>query len=252
VNRVKLGFFSLTSRSARGDDRPYLGWHQLDHMPEQYQLAGLVNGQRWASTPSCRAARLAQAEGWSEVEHLVCYLMGEPVTETLQQFFDLGRTLAEMGRFPHRMPNVYKAGLVLLETHAAPRALVSPEVVPFRPNRGVLVVVEEPSGEDGWDDYLQRVHIEVVPELLGIEGVAGSWIFTRSSALIHPAFSEGSQRITLYYLDDEPAEVAERVGEILCKSWSGSPTRPLLAAPFESMMRWDWNRFAPDAGSAEP
>ena len=110
MNRVKLGFFSLTSRSARGDDRPYLGWHQLDHMPEQYQLAGLVNGQRWASTPSCRAARLAESDGWSEVEHLVCYLMGEPVTETLEQFFDLGRTLAEMGGSPTACPTSTRPG----------------------------------------------------------------------------------------------------------------------------------------------
>jgi hypothetical protein len=245
VNRVKLGFFSLTSRSSREDDRPYLRWHQLDHMPEQYQLAGLVNGQRWGSTPACRSARIAETDGWTDVEHLVCYLMGEPVPETLEGFFDLGRTLAEMGRFSHRMPNYYKAGLALLETHAAPRALVSAEVVPFRPNRGVLLVVEEPDGHEGWNDYLQRNHREVVPELLGTQGVAGLWIFARSSALTHKTFTEGTERFTICYLDDEPAEVADRVAGILRKSWSGSPTRPLLAAPFESMMRWDWDRFAP-------
>ena len=48
MNRVKVGFFSLTDHSDDGDDRPYLEWHQLDHMPEQYQLPGLVAGQRWA------------------------------------------------------------------------------------------------------------------------------------------------------------------------------------------------------------
>ena len=50
MNRVKVGFFSLSNGSTTGDDRPYLGWHQLDHMPEQYQLPGMVLGQRWAST----------------------------------------------------------------------------------------------------------------------------------------------------------------------------------------------------------
>ncbi len=44
MNRVKVGFFSLHRHSPTGDDRPYLEWHQLDHMPEQYQLPGLVAG----------------------------------------------------------------------------------------------------------------------------------------------------------------------------------------------------------------
>lgn len=250
MNRVQLGFFSLTRHSELGDDRPYLEWHQLDHMPEQYRLPGLVNGQRWASTPACRAARAAQEGDWAAVEHVVCYLMGDPVEETLDDFFSLGRQLAEMGRFPHRMPNHYKAGLALLEAHAAPGALVGPEVVPFRPNRGVQLVVEEPTGASGWDDYLRRTHAEVLPELLSTEGVAGAWVFARTPALSHPAFSDGDHRITLCYLDDEPAEVAQRMAPLLRRAWAGAPTRPLLAAPFESMMRWEWDRFAPDRGGS--
>ena len=44
MNRVKVGFFSLSERSETGDDRSYLRWHQMDHMPEQYQLPGLILG----------------------------------------------------------------------------------------------------------------------------------------------------------------------------------------------------------------
>jgi hypothetical protein len=214
-------------------------------MPEQYRLPGLVNGQRWASTPACRAARAAADGGWDEVEHVVCYLMGDPVTQTLDAFFALGRQLAEMGRFPHRMPSHYKAGLALLETHAAPRAMVGPEVVPFRPNRGVYLVVEEPTGADGWDEYLRRTHAEVVPELLAADGVAGAWVFTTTPAVAHPAFSDGRYRFTVCYLDAEPAEVAGTLGAVLRRAWDGAPTHPVLAAPFESMMHWDWERFAP-------
>ena len=89
MNKVKVGFFSLSRRATDGDDRGYLEWHQLDHMPEQYQLPGLVLGQRWASTPACREARAAGVEGWSEVDHVVCYLMGNPVDETIDDFFAL-------------------------------------------------------------------------------------------------------------------------------------------------------------------
>ncbi|MGH9081024.1 MAG: hypothetical protein ACRDYE_13320 [Acidimicrobiales bacterium] len=141
MNRVKVGFFSLSGHSETGDDRPYLEWHLLDHLPEQYQLPGLIAGQRWAATPSCRAARAAAVGDWSTVEHVVCYLMGNPLDETIDEFLTLGRHLAELGRFPHTLPSRYAGGLRLLETHAAPRVLVSAEVVPFRPHRGVYLIV---------------------------------------------------------------------------------------------------------------
>ena len=43
--RVKAGIFSLTAPA--DDDGSYLRWHLLDHMPEQYQLPGIVHGLRW-------------------------------------------------------------------------------------------------------------------------------------------------------------------------------------------------------------
>ena len=150
MNRVKVGFFSLSRRSPDGDDRSYLAWHQLDHMPEQYQLPGLVLGQRWVSTPGCRAARAAEVGEWSEVEHVVCYLMGEPVDQTIDDFYALGASLAAAGRFPGSLPSSYRGGLGLVETRAAARALVSPEVVPFRPHRGIYLIVE--SHPDGRPD----------------------------------------------------------------------------------------------------
>jgi len=246
VNRVKLGFFSLSQRSTTGDDRPYLSWHQLDHMPEQYQLPGLVLGQRWASTPACRGARAAEAGSWADVEHVVCYLMGDPLDETLDEFLSLGRRLAEMGRFPHSLPSQYRGGLRLLETHASPRVLVGPEVVPFRPHQGVYLIVEEPTGDRRtWDGYLQRSHAEVLPEVLAVEGVAGAWVFATTPAIRRPNFMEGDYRMTLCYLDDEPAEVGARLDPLLRRAWADAPSRPVLAGPFESMMRWDWDRFAP-------
>ena len=34
MRKIKVGFFSLSHHSVTGDDRGYLEWHQLDHMPE--------------------------------------------------------------------------------------------------------------------------------------------------------------------------------------------------------------------------
>ncbi len=245
MNRVKLGFFSLSHHSPTGDDRPYLEWHQMDHMPEQYQLPGMLLGQRWASTPDCRQARVAEHEDWSRVEHVVCYLMGRPVEETLDEFFVLGRHLAELGRFPHALPSQYRGGLRLLETIAAPRVLVSTEVIPFRPHTGIFLIVEEPTDAEAQDDHRRRVHTDLLPGLVDVPGVAGVWAYATTPSIWRPMFSEGDRRITVCYLDDHPTTVAGRIAPVLEETWTTAPVRPLLAAPFESLMVSNRERFGP-------
>jgi hypothetical protein len=247
MNKIKLGFFSLSHHSPGGDDRAYLEWHQLDHMPEQYQLPGLLFAQRWASTPACEAVRAAAVEDWAKTAHVVCYLMGNPLDETIDEFFTLGRALAEMGRFSQSLPKQYLAGLRLLDAQASPRALISDEVVPYRPNRGIYLIVEEPTDAGLQDQYIQRMHTDVLPALVSVPGVAGALAFGTSPAIRRDTFSPGSYRITTCYLDDDPATVGARLAPVLGSIWEDAPVRPLLAAPFESMMIWDWNRFAPAA-----
>jgi hypothetical protein len=245
MNKVKLGFFSLSHSSPGGDDRDYLAWHQLDHMPEQYLLPGLLFAQRWASTPACLSARAAAVDTWADVAHVVCYLMGNPVDETLDEFFTLGRALAEKGRFSQSLPSQFLAGLRLLEAQASPRALIADDVVPFRPNTGIYLIVEEPTAEGMQDHALQQLHTEVLPALVDVPGVAGALAFGTTPAIRRPTFTPGIFRITACYLDEDPATVGARLAPVLEQIWRSSPVRPLLAAPFESMMRWDWDRFGP-------
>jgi hypothetical protein len=248
MNKIKIGVFSLSHHSPNGDDRPYLEWHQLDHMPEQYLLPGLLFGQRWATTPPCQAARAAEVGDWAKVANVVCYLMGNPVDETIDEFLTLGRTLAEMGRFSQSLPSQFLAGLRLLHAQAAPRALISDDVVPFRPNTGIYLIVEElddTAGTQAQDDHLQRIHTEVLPELVSVPGVAGALAFGTSPAIRRPTFTPGAFRITACYLDKDPATVGAALAPVLERIWKTAPVRPLLAAPFESMMIWDWDRFGP-------
>lgn len=253
MNRVKVGFFSFSHSSPTGDDRPYLEWHQMDHMPEQYQLPGLLLAQRWASTPACRAARAAESGDWSKVEHVVCYLMGNPVDETIDEFLTLGRHLAELGRFPHSLPSQYRGGLRLLEAVASPRVLVSAAVVPYRPHRGVYLVVEEvsssPADRAARDASLRQLHTDVLPSLVSVPGVAGVWTYGTTPSIRRSMFSEGDYQITACYLDDDPASVGEKVGSLFTERWSSGPVQPVLASPFESLLSWDWARFHP--GSAD-
>ncbi len=247
MNRVKAGFFSLSHHDASGDDRSYLDWHQLDHMPEQYQLPGLVAGQRWASTRACRATRAAEVGDWSLVEHVVLYLMGNPLDETIDEFLRLGRHLAELGRFPVSLPSHYRGALRLLEAHAAPRVLISAEVVPFRPHRGVYLIVEALDEDAPQDAFIQRMHVDILAELVAVDGVAGAWSYGTTPSIRRPMFTDGRYRMTVCYLDDEPAAVGERLGPVLERAWRDAPSRLVLAAPYESMMIWDWDRFGPGA-----
>ena len=243
MNRVKLGFFSVSARGETpGDDedRAYLAWHQLDHMPEQYQLPGLVHGQRWVSNDACAAARAAASGIFEDVHHVVLYLMGEPVEQTLDDFFDLGARLHELGRFPRDIPRRFLGALQFLEAHASPRVLVSPDVVPFRPNRGVYLIVEQPTDRDGLDAYVRWRHGEHLPRLVATPGVAGAWTFATGARYRRGRYTEGDYRITVCYLDGDPAETAEALQPLIEEAWRDAPVLPMFAAPFASLVPCVW------------
>ncbi len=81
----------------------------------------------------------------ADVGSIVNYLVTEPVQSTHDDFMELGPRLALIGRFPERRPSLQLSMPALLRWYSSPRVQISAEVVPFRPHRGVVVVVEEPA-----------------------------------------------------------------------------------------------------------
>jgi hypothetical protein len=213
---VAAGFFSFTEIHD-GEHRSYNEWHMLDHMPEQYPLPGIVYGQRWVSTPACRAERIASGRRLDPVHYVTLYLMSEPLDATIREFYDLGRHLHEVGRF-HRHRTSHLSGAFGV-THAwsAPRVLVSPEAVPYRPNRGVYVVVASP-GE-------ARPVVET-------PGVAGVW-----------TFGDDTRSIGVAWLDDDPLGVARVAGARLATALAPPGATLEFAGPFESITPWEWSWF---------
>jgi hypothetical protein len=236
---VKLAVFSLSASSPDGDDSRYLRWHALDHLPQQYEIPGVLFGQRFVSTPECRAARAAQSERLEPVNHVVYYLFGEPVTETVDAFFALRDHLIEIGRFPERLPNRLVAGCDLVAAHAAPSALVTADVVPYRPNLGAYLVIErgdDPAEGAPWTP-------ESVDSLLAIDGVAGMWNFAPTT-VPSDDFSKSGYSVTLVYLDEDPVEVARSIGSLLTDRWERRALTPALAAPFVTLRPFEWARHA--------
>lgn len=239
MNRVKAAFFSFTPPPPPDDDGSYLRWHLLDHLPEQYRLPGIQLGVRYIADADCIAARLVATGELEHVGHLVNYLVGDPVQETHDDFMALGRQLADEGRFPVRRPLLLLRMPELRSWYASPRVLVSAEVVPFRPHRGVLVVVEEPvapevgAGESWLDAGLRAA-------VLGTPGVAGIWVYGSSDAWdLHPTTRGDPQHITVIYLDEDPVVTTQALAPLLEDRWRSGAVRPLFAGPLRSMIQWE-------------
>jgi hypothetical protein len=243
MNKVKVGFFSFTEITDPGEHHAYNEWHQLDHMPEQFPLDGVAYGERWVSTPACRAARVASETPLDAIHYMTLYLMTEPIDRSLREFADLGAHLHALGRF-HRAREAHFSGpLSLLENVVAPRALISPESVPYRPNRGVYVIFEDTRDRSRVDAYARWLHADHHQSLLSVDGVVGLWTFATN-----PRFRDrhnlGDRRITVLWLDGDPLRVAPAIDA------ADAPRRAYddvshvaFAGPFESITPWQWNWF---------
>jgi hypothetical protein len=138
--KVSHGFVSFTEVTRPAEHRAYNEWHLFDHLPEQLPLTGIVWGQRWVLTPALRVHAVALPP-LDRVHYMTLYLLAEPIAETLGEFRELGARLRAEDRFHQHRVSHLSGPFVLRSTWAAPRVLVSPEAVPYRPNTGVHVSV---------------------------------------------------------------------------------------------------------------
>ena len=98
--------------------------------------------------------------------------------------------------------------------------------MPFRPHRGVVVVVEEPATEDlsVWEAWLEADHH---PALLATPGVAGVWQFASSGAWdLHPATQGEPQHTTVIYLDEDPVRTTEVLRPVIEDRWRSGAVSP--------------------------
>jgi hypothetical protein len=233
---VTTAAVSMSARAADGNDAGYLEWHVLDHLPEQHRLAGLRHGQRWVSTPGCRAARAAAEPPFDRVDHVVMYLFAEPVDPALDAWFDLGRALREGGRMPVVLPGVELAAYELVGSVAAERVLVGADVVPWRWATGAYLVVEQTADDGGGE----------LDDLVDVPGVAGVWRLAGTDTRRPDRFTpRAGSVLTVCYLDDDPVTVAGALHHRLRSRWDAGRARPLLAAPFHVVAPPDWSRHLP-------
>jgi len=260
--KVVVGFFSFTEITDPSEHRSYNEWHQLDHMPEQYPLPGVIFGQRWVSTPVCRRARAYDDPGLAPVHYMTLYLMGEQVDTTLEDFHALGQHLRDAGRFHGHRRSRLSGPFAVTGQQAAPRVLVSAEAVPYRPNRGVYVVVRDldsPAATASGSPTSRRSGAEVqdgrlATAMLEHDGVAGVWTFGTDSRFDRHPWRPGHKTVTVCYLDEEPLTVSTTLNDLvradLVRADSGRANsgrvesgRVVWAGPMETITPWRWDWF---------
>ncbi len=235
---VAAAVVSMSSRHPDGLDADYLRWHMLDHLPEQYRLVGLRWGQRWISTPACRAARSASEAPFDEVDHVVQYLFAEPVDDVLAQFFPLGNALGGIGRMQMRLPRVQVGGWNLVDRVAADRVLVGACVVPWRPASGIYLLVERAAGAGA--------PAPAAPDALtSVPGVTGAWTYVGGEPRHVRLESTAGLVMTVCYLDRPPVDVAADLAPVLVDRWADGSWVPQLAAPLELVVAGQWDRHLP-------
>jgi hypothetical protein len=235
--KVRVGFFSFTEVTDPRAHRAYNEWHQLDHLPEQLPLAGIAWGQRWVCSPRCRRLRTTTLPELERVHYLTMYLMTEPVEQTLVDFAALGAELHRLGRFHEQRRSHLSGPFDALDAHAADRVHVSGAAVPYRPNTGAYVVVEETGPGD--DDALRARRDPSA--LLAVAGVAGVWSFAAAES--SGRWKPGRRRVTVCFVDGDAVAAGEEVDPLLRRAAGAAGTEVVFASPFEAVTPWQWDWF---------
>jgi hypothetical protein len=225
---VRMIFVSMSAREQQGRDADYLVWHSLDHRPEQHRLRGVRQSLRIVSTPACRAARACSDPRYDAVDHVMTYFL--TADAAFDQFTALSEALTGARR-PFRLPSVFSGYFGLAGKVAARSAIAGADVIPWRPSRGVFLIVEQGA--------------ESPAALLEVAGVAGIWWHAGGKPPV-PEFPDNSGlQVSYCFLDQDPVETAARLRGPLQQRWAAGTAVPLLAAPFYTLVPFEWERYLP-------
>ena len=228
----QTGAFVYISRSGRepdGRDAEYIEGHSLDHRPEQHRLPEIRQSLRVTSTPACRKARAASEAPFDGIDHVQTYLFSSDAG--LPGFYVLGEALHVGGRMPLRLPLVGFVTGDLAGKVAAPRAVAGADVIPWRPSLGIYLIIEQGRSSPA--------------ALAQVPGVAGVWWYHINTASRPDIGEIDSLQVTYCYLDADPVEVAKRMEQVMQTRWSSGDIKGLLAAPFYTIVPFEWDRYLP-------
>lgn len=246
----RLNFFSLISVPDREERRAYNRWHQLDHLPENRALPGVIWGDRWALTEDCRELATGPLR---HLDFMAMYWFADPVDTAIDDWTQLGEDSFQWGRGP-LIPGVQREMLAFFTPvmgYIDQQAIVSAHALPMRPHTGVHVSVTEYAEPHALDVHEAHRYQDatVIPDLLTVDGVLGGWTFSYSHPQRHASlpFEEsaqmgaGSMRIRLLYLEGDPLEASREIVQREAALGGPEAGKLLLSSPMRTIIPWqDW------------
>lgn len=264
-------FISLATVTDPARHRDHNAWHQLDHLPENLLLPGVLHGQRWVRTPAGAAASVQAAAPFDDFQYLTLYWFRPPVEDSIDDWAALAERSFQWGRRPEVawVARPFMEFFRPVKGYAAPRIDVSAQALPLRPNRGIYLAVSQVTV-----DATDRTEVEErfrwydrigLPDLVSRPGVAGAWSFVDDATLAPPSWTQREQqpdgpaegqangragttslRVTVAFLDDDPLDVAAGLAEDnpLVPAPDG-PETLLFAGPLQTIEPWAWDWFDP-------
>jgi hypothetical protein len=215
---VAKNFISFAEVTEPIGHHVYNEWHHLDHLPENLSLDGVYWGERWVRTPDCQEVSTVGDPKYAGFQYVNVYWLKEPLDQSMKDWQGLAARALQWGRRPEGkyLSRPFSGWCDPVKGYVADRTLVSPDVLPLRPNRGVHLTIAQyqaPLDADlsavfHWYDQVR------IPDLLECTGAAGAWTFVHDD----PAARAEKRflRFQFVFLDEDPpafvADVARREG----------------------------------------
>jgi hypothetical protein len=245
-------FFSFAEVIDPRRHRDYNEWHQLDHRPENLALDGIRHGERWVRTPACAQASVVGDPRLAGTHYVNMYWFRSPVERSFREWQALAERSYQWGRRPE-LEYTSRGMMGLFSTvksYASPRVLVSPDAVPFRPARGVLLSLRrfEAHSKEAHRYFAVYDH-DYAPTVLATTGVVGIWTFSSVSTTIDPSWrpvpgsttfdpsgrDAGTLRAELVFVDEDPLTVQQA----LPRHEGGEEIFTSALLPIRAW-HWDW------------
>jgi hypothetical protein len=200
-------------------------WYDLEHLPPNIAMAGVVGGKRYVAPPALHTARLPErpVDGFEDGKsvHATTYLLGDEPGAVIAAMTEERERLIALGRMEGAGNRVVRSGdAAVLQWAVGDPALKMEEQEVVHVGHNGLRVVWRRGGSD--PEAVGRAAADVV----GCHGVAS----------FAAQFQDGID-IDLYYLEGDAVEVTER----LRAAAPYTESEILVDAPFEAIVAFDYS-----------
>ena len=135
--------FSLSALTDPTRHVDYARLYQMDILPGLMALPGVAWAERWARTSDCIAS--GDDSGLAATQYADLAFFRAPAEGSIRAYQEAGERLAQRGLRPDLgwAQTLFQAFFVPLKAYVLPRVLIAPEIVPFRPARGLYAILSE-------------------------------------------------------------------------------------------------------------